>query len=257
MDEKKDYVIEEDEINLIDLLKIIYKWRVVVIVSIVLIELIFLGYVYFSKPKYQAKSILKIGTFDGKILENDTMINSYLHNKFLVNKVINLIGEDELLKLLNIKKENYFKLEGLNKKRLILSKWNKSVTFSQESLITTFYSPDNNAEINIFLAKYIKEHHAVILEKNKNNYIELLNVMLKSIVNKNRNSIYIGSINIPSFTTTEIILKATDDTIQVIKPSLKKYLLIGLFIGLFIGLILPFILEFFSKIEWKEIKDQE
>ncbi len=251
---REEVFIEDDEINLIDLIKIIYKWRYYALI-VFLITVAIGGYFGLRKTAqpamYTASVIIQPALFNG---EEVISIDDIIKSGYIFNEVIKNIDDKNILyRELNINGKN---VEEQNP--ILLKQWRDMckdrVVVHGNTIKFTMYTKKGIYMLSDIIIKNIFILQQKLLQDKFNEYLNNMNKIFKQLSFTPKKNIYIQSLSIPIVSPPKVIISAKDNIVEEKKPSVVKYLVISLFIGVFIGLIVPFIIEFFHNIDFSQIK---
>ena len=238
---KRNINYNDEEINLIDIIKIFYKYRILIIFGTILIVAlsVFLTFLKNKRGKYVASSYIAVFNLSEdrkKTLENE--VNLFLHSNEVIKKIKDKIGSENLMKFLNCKSTNA---------EIIKKNWESQVNFifSENKLVTKSYNKNLALKINLLLLNELSEY----LTRN-------IKEMIYEIANKlSSNSKINFVITTSSFPYHKVLFRATEDsTIKEQHTSLIKVLIISFIGSIFIMIFLVFIIEFFKKVDWQNLK---
>lgn len=243
---KKSEIIEEDEINLIDIIKVLWRWRYFILGFFIVAMAIVLVYVVTIPVYYESRSIIELAKFDLSIPESAARIkirvgniNSYLDSSKCLNECIRSIGKKELYKILEIdfsKKNKELYNEALGKLR-------DAVSFKGNSLFVKLQNPTNAIKLNNILAKLVVKRENRILNEKLKKYEQQIN---KIIADKKTISSF------PFFEESYVSFTADENPVRKV-DNRKKIVMIAFFVSIFLAIFLAFILEFFRNLDWKQI----
>ncbi len=94
---EKQNAIQEDEIDLKELFLILYKKKFFILGVTFFVTFLALIYVFTKTPVYEVKSVVQIGTINGKIIENNKVLEKKLRLIFNVDNKKNIIKEDNAI----------------------------------------------------------------------------------------------------------------------------------------------------------------
>jgi len=253
---KKSNIIEEDEISLIDIIRVLWRWRYFIISFIGIVTLISIIYVTFKPVYYKSQSIIKLASFNDTLIENQNEVNDYLHSLICAEEAKKFFGEKTFYKMLNLDidaMKKYLKSDELWSKlefnRIILERMRSMISFEKNYyLIVKSRNPIYSINLNKFLAEQIVKRQNNLLNKKLENYKERYKaIFFRTILSKEK-------FVIPSLTFQNacIILSADKNVIEKISKK-RTIVIISFCISIFIAIFLAFILEFFRNLDWKQV----
>ncbi len=247
--------LQNDEISLFDIIKVLYKWKYFIISFIIIITCAGAIYykVFLQDDKYMNYSIIRIGKIGTTQIQTSEELNFYLKSDLLRQEIENMIGQKNILKYLNISDENE-KENNL----LIKRKWQDSIEFSKNKLITKSHDINLVTKVNTMVVKKVIDEYEKKLKKELqiyyNNYSTITKNLAK-IINKENVGKLLIPLNIPNYYMTKVNQLSENNIPIRIKKSFKKFIIIIFFIASFFSVFLAFLIDFLKKINWKELKN--
>ncbi len=242
---KKNNIVQEDEISLIDIIKIWWSWRnfilwfTIIVVSITSIIVILMP-IY-----YQSTSIIKIASFHGEhvniAIESDKLINDSLHSIWAIEKAKKFFGKNIFYKMLDLNNDIVPKNDA-ELRPIILKKLKNAVKFEKGSeLIYKAKNLNHIVKLNNFFAELLVERHNNLLASKLRSFRQQL---LQTFPTER------VEISPQSFEASYIIWSADQKPVEKINNKLK-IIVITFIVSLSISSSLPFIIKIFKNFNEK------
>ncbi len=238
----------EDEIDLFDLMKKIWKWKWLIIVLIVVsVSVVFVR--ESTKPDlYTAKAHIKIGKLAGKDIEEADEVAEYmldyLGKKYLLKKEFNEENSEEKKQAINklygiIPSKGQFTATLIDNQKIILSRKNGITILSA----TTKNSRKSYEMISGICSSLLAYHEKIFSEGRKQ-------LQKNIILSENENLIHpvyrLSTYNFPSKVLGKLGIPESPDG-KKIKIKLAATFLGTMFIGIFLALFLNYFSEEIKK----------
>ena len=240
----------EDEIGLIDIFKVLYKWKYFIIftVSVFTISSILYSFFLIGENKFIISSSLQIGRFESIYLQTPEEINQYVQNEEILKFFTKELGEENLEIFLDIRNK-----KGKNKNIKLHDLWKEHVKFNNNNLITISLDRTQVRKVNWLVVNKIIKYHNEILknlkEKYFSDYIKIIN-RSKKMTNPDLQLALLIEKPVYSMTLLNSIYPSEKRL-----HSKKKIVVIAFFLSLISTIFLSFIFEFLRKFDWRQIKN--
>lgn len=247
--------LNQDEISLLDIIRVLYKWKYFIISFIIIITCAGVIYhkVFLQDDRFTNYSIIQIGKIGTIDIQSSEEFNFYLKSILLMQEIEKEIGKDNILKYLNISDESK-KGDML----LIRNKWQDSIEFSGDKLITKSHDKNLVTKVNTIVVKKVIDKHEKILNKELQIYYDKYKLLLKNllkIVKKEDAGRLLLPVEIPKYDMTKVKQSSKNNIPTMVKKSFKKFIIVTFFIASFFSVFLVFIIDFLRKFNWKELKN--